>query len=101
MADVVTLLLWIVGLVVAVVVIVAQCQLFAIRRLLEALVKQSASAQGAARPSVAGDPDECSTPGPLPAGGNPIAAPDKKIVWIVAAVMLALAILTWAMFIRH
>jgi len=101
MADVVALLLWIVGLVVAVVMIVAQCQLFAIRRLLEALVKQSASAQGAAQPSVAGDPDECNIPGPLPAGGNPIAAPDKKIVWIVAAVMLALAILTWAMFIRQ
>jgi len=98
MADVVALLLWIVGLILTVVVIVAQCQLFAIRRLLEALVKQSASAQGAAQPSVAGDPDECSTPGPLPAG---IAAPDKKIVWIVAAVMLALAALTWAMFIRR
>src|ERR1019366_9007086 len=44
MGDVLIFFVWIVGLVLAVVVIVAQCQLFAIRRLLEALVKQSGAA---------------------------------------------------------
>jgi hypothetical protein len=40
MGDVLIFFVWIVGLILAVVVIVAQFQLFAIRRLLEALVKQ-------------------------------------------------------------
>jgi hypothetical protein len=44
MGDILIFFVWMAGLVLSVVVIVAQCQLFAIRRLLEALVKQSGAA---------------------------------------------------------
>jgi hypothetical protein len=43
----IVILLWLAGIVVTIVLIVAQCQLFAIRRLLETLVKQGSSVPSA------------------------------------------------------
>lgn len=94
MDDLVTLLIWVVGLVVAVVLIVAQCQLFAIRRAVEALVKLQLSGSTAAASMTPVSPSPAAS---LPEEG----AGPRVIVAIAVVVIVCLVVLALTIWARH